>query len=228
MPDQTNILEQTWADTIAADAKVANKAFYEKVRGHSGLGDYNLVASWLRDKRRAVQAAERGDIAIPADIVDDLQPLWQKAVVTAMAELEARHAAALDRLAKAVKEGVFEAGGFPMEFGTITVSDVISMGCSSTRSAPRFAFATARPATFRTRMWMPKFAAVYSRFFKNWNQDFSACTRSCAFGSEDLISRSAYNSTRLPVRKVNACCSPVTRPCWHACRAAPGSAARPP
>ncbi|GJF11139.1 dihydroxy-acid dehydratase [Mycolicibacterium cyprinidarum] len=34
----------------------------------------------------------------------------------------------LDRLAKAVKEGVFAAGGFPMEFGTISVSDGISMG----------------------------------------------------------------------------------------------------
>src|SRR4249920_2034480 len=34
----------------------------------------------------------------------------------------------LDRLAKAVKEGVFEAGGFPLEFGTISVSDGISMG----------------------------------------------------------------------------------------------------
>ena len=34
----------------------------------------------------------------------------------------------LDRLAKAVKEGVFEAGGYPLEFGTISVSDGISMG----------------------------------------------------------------------------------------------------
>ena len=34
----------------------------------------------------------------------------------------------LDRLAKAVKRGVSEAGGFPMEFGTISVSDGISMG----------------------------------------------------------------------------------------------------
>src|SRR5215213_3383774 len=34
----------------------------------------------------------------------------------------------LDRLATAVKEGVFEAGGYPMEFGTISVSDGISMG----------------------------------------------------------------------------------------------------
>lgn len=34
----------------------------------------------------------------------------------------------LDRLAKAVKEGVFAAGGFPLEFGTISVSDGISMG----------------------------------------------------------------------------------------------------
>src|ERR671935_1364003 len=34
----------------------------------------------------------------------------------------------LDRLAKAVKEGVFEAGAYPLEFGTISVSDGISMG----------------------------------------------------------------------------------------------------
>jgi dihydroxy-acid dehydratase len=34
----------------------------------------------------------------------------------------------LDRLATAAKEGVFGAGGFPMEFGTISVSDGISMG----------------------------------------------------------------------------------------------------
>jgi dihydroxy-acid dehydratase len=34
----------------------------------------------------------------------------------------------LDRLAKAAKEGVREAGGFPMQFGTISVSDGISMG----------------------------------------------------------------------------------------------------
>ena len=34
----------------------------------------------------------------------------------------------LDRLAKASKEGVIAAGGFPMQFGTISVSDGISMG----------------------------------------------------------------------------------------------------
>ncbi|PRZ43467.1 dihydroxyacid dehydratase [Antricoccus suffuscus] len=34
----------------------------------------------------------------------------------------------LDRLAKAVKEGVHGAGGYPLEFGTISVSDGISMG----------------------------------------------------------------------------------------------------
>ncbi len=34
----------------------------------------------------------------------------------------------LDRLARAVKEGVFAAGGYPLEFGTISVSDGISMG----------------------------------------------------------------------------------------------------
>jgi dihydroxy-acid dehydratase len=34
----------------------------------------------------------------------------------------------LARLAKAAKEGVFTAGGYPLEFGTISVSDGISMG----------------------------------------------------------------------------------------------------
>jgi len=34
----------------------------------------------------------------------------------------------LDRLATAAKEGVHAGGGFPMEFGTISVSDGISMG----------------------------------------------------------------------------------------------------
>jgi len=34
----------------------------------------------------------------------------------------------LDRLAKAAKQGVFEADGYPLEFGTISVSDGISMG----------------------------------------------------------------------------------------------------
>lgn len=34
----------------------------------------------------------------------------------------------LERLARSAKEGVREAGGFPMQFGTISVSDAISMG----------------------------------------------------------------------------------------------------
>ncbi|HEV7189432.1 MAG TPA: dihydroxy-acid dehydratase, partial [Blastococcus sp.] len=34
----------------------------------------------------------------------------------------------LDRLAKRAKDGVRAAGGFPLEFGTISVSDGISMG----------------------------------------------------------------------------------------------------
>jgi dihydroxy-acid dehydratase len=36
----------------------------------------------------------------------------------------------LDRLAKAAKEGVHTGGGYPLEFGTISVSDGISMGHS--------------------------------------------------------------------------------------------------
>ncbi len=41
----------------------------------------------------------------------------------------------LARLAKAAKEGVRSAGGFPMEFGTISVSDGISMGHEGMRAS---------------------------------------------------------------------------------------------
>ena len=41
----------------------------------------------------------------------------------------------LDRLAKAAKVGVRQAGGFPMEFGTISVSDGISMGHEGMRAS---------------------------------------------------------------------------------------------
>src|SRR6059036_2085446 len=41
----------------------------------------------------------------------------------------------LDRLAKAAKDGVRRAGGFPMEFGTISVSDGISMGHEGMRAS---------------------------------------------------------------------------------------------
>src|SRR6476469_4236375 len=41
----------------------------------------------------------------------------------------------LDRLAKRAKEGVHEAGGFPLEFVTIAVSDGISMGHEGMRAS---------------------------------------------------------------------------------------------
>ena len=41
----------------------------------------------------------------------------------------------LDRLAKRAKEGVREAGGFPLEFVTIAVSDGISMGHEGMRAS---------------------------------------------------------------------------------------------
>ncbi|MCU1491172.1 MAG: dihydroxy-acid dehydratase [Acidimicrobiaceae bacterium] len=41
----------------------------------------------------------------------------------------------LDRLAKRAKEGVRDAGGFPFEFGVITVSDAISMGNEGMRAS---------------------------------------------------------------------------------------------
>ena len=41
----------------------------------------------------------------------------------------------LDRLAKAAKQGVFEAGGYPLEFNTIAVSDGIAMGHEGMRAS---------------------------------------------------------------------------------------------
>jgi len=41
----------------------------------------------------------------------------------------------LDRLAKRAKDGVHQAGGFPLEFVTIAVSDGISMGHEGMRAS---------------------------------------------------------------------------------------------
>ena len=41
----------------------------------------------------------------------------------------------LDRLAKRAKEGVRDGGGFPLQFGTISVSDGISMGHEGMRGS---------------------------------------------------------------------------------------------
>lgn len=41
----------------------------------------------------------------------------------------------LDRLAKQAKQGVRDAGGYPLEFGTISVSDAISMGHEGMRAS---------------------------------------------------------------------------------------------
>ena len=50
--------------------------------------------------------------------------------------------ASLRRLTAAAKEGVRRAGGVPLEFGTITVSDGISMGNEGMRAS----LVTSRPA----------------------------------------------------------------------------------
>lgn len=41
----------------------------------------------------------------------------------------------LDKLADRAKQGVFEAGGYPLEFTTIAVSDGISMGTEGMRAS---------------------------------------------------------------------------------------------
>src|SRR6478735_4678877 len=47
----------------------------------------------------------------------------------------------LDRLAKAVKDGVFAAGGYPMEFGTISVADGMLMAAARLDLASVFLYA---------------------------------------------------------------------------------------
>ena len=53
----------------------------------------------------------------------------------------------LDRLSLAAKEGVHAGGGFPMQFGTISVSDGISMG----HEGMHFSLASREILVFRSR-----------------------------------------------------------------------------
>lgn len=72
------------------------------------------------------KAAARGMLrAVGMDDEDFAKP--QIGVVSSWNEITPCNLS-LDRLANAVKEGVFSAGGYPLEFGTISVSDGISMG----------------------------------------------------------------------------------------------------
>ncbi len=72
------------------------------------------------------KAAARGMLrAVGMDDDDFLKP--QIGVASSWNEITPCNLS-LDRLAKAVKNGVHAAGGFPLEFGTISVSDGISMG----------------------------------------------------------------------------------------------------
>lgn len=72
------------------------------------------------------KAAARGMLrAVGMDDEDFAKP--QIGVASSWSEITPCNLS-LDRLANAVKEGVFSAGGYPLEFGTISVSDGISMG----------------------------------------------------------------------------------------------------
>ncbi|HEX6577945.1 MAG TPA: dihydroxy-acid dehydratase [Jiangellaceae bacterium] len=85
----------------------------------------------LKPRSRAVtdgleRAAARGMLRAVGMTDDD----WEKpqiGVASSWNEITPCNLS-LDRLATAAKEGVHAAGGFPMEFGTISVSDGISMG----------------------------------------------------------------------------------------------------
>jgi dihydroxy-acid dehydratase len=61
----------------------------------------------------------------------------------------------LDRLAKSVKEGVFAAGGYPLEFGTISVSDGISMGHEGMHLSPTAWRSSCRPNGWTDRCCWP-------------------------------------------------------------------------
>ncbi len=80
-----------------------------------------------RDVTDGLQAtAARGMLrAVGMDDDDFLKP--QIGVASSWNEITPCNLS-LDRLAKAVKNGVHAAGGYPLEFGTISVSDGISMG----------------------------------------------------------------------------------------------------
>jgi dihydroxy-acid dehydratase len=89
------------------------------------------TASDLKPRSRDVtdgleKAAARGMLrAVGLDDEDFAKP--QIGVASSWNEITPCNLS-LDRLAKAVKDGVHAAGGYPLEFGTISVSDGISMG----------------------------------------------------------------------------------------------------
>ena len=73
------------------------------------------------------RAAARGMLrAVGMGDEDFAKP--QIGVASSLERDHARATCRCDRLAKAVKNGVHAAGGYPLEFGTISVSDGISMG----------------------------------------------------------------------------------------------------
>ena len=95
------------------------------------LGDATVVAPSMRPRSRDVtegieKAAARGMLrAVGMADEDFTKP--QIGVASSWNEITPCNLS-LDRLAKSAKAGVFAAGGYPLEFGTISVSDGISMG----------------------------------------------------------------------------------------------------
>ena len=95
------------------------------------LGGATVVAPSMRPRSRDVtegieKAAARGMLrAVGMADEDFTKP--QIGVASSWNEITPCNLS-LDRLAKSAKAGAFAAGGYPLEFGTISVSDGIAMG----------------------------------------------------------------------------------------------------
>ena len=86
-----------------------------KMKPHSGLVTDGLERAPARGMLRAVGMGDEDWVKPQIGIASS----WNEITPCNLS---------LDRLAKASRKGVIDAGGFPMQFGTISVSDGISMG----------------------------------------------------------------------------------------------------
>ncbi|MFT3661768.1 MAG: DNA-binding protein [Gordonia sp. (in: high G+C Gram-positive bacteria)] len=88
--DRAAALEAAWQELVDEGSEPTNA----RLRAATGYGQ-TTVAGWARAKRREVAAAARGAAPMPEGLVDDLRPLWERALDIARGQLAAEHQAQL-------------------------------------------------------------------------------------------------------------------------------------
>ena len=97
---------------------------FRSIGGHRGSSDHETRS---RDVTEGIEKAAARGMLRAVGMADEDFTKPQIGVASSWNEITPCNLS-LDRLAKSAKAGVFAAGGYPLEFGTISVSDGISMG----------------------------------------------------------------------------------------------------